>query len=269
MLPLAGPVPPPSNPRGSLVFISCGQFTVEEKRLGNAVKAVIEGLTSCEGYFAENQNSLLGLSQHIFGALNRARGLVAIMHHRGRVETHSGEHVRGSVWVEQEIAISAFLAQAQGNEMPVLIYIQRGIKREGVREQLLLSPVEFETDEELLTDLRRQITTGAFAPCVAQPNPVRSSAEQRNFEIARSAIEKHGDAAVKVLRHLKTVGKYAVGNYSPPPPVGLTGAQTREMLNTLVGEQLVRYDITNHTIDERTYEIAHGMGPVLNELLYP
>ena len=102
--------------------------------------AAVEELTSCEGYFAENQNSLLGLSQHIFGALNRAAGLIAVMHHRGRVVTPSGEHIRGSVWVEQEIGIAAFLAQVQNRRLPVLVYIQKGIEREGVRQQLRLKP---------------------------------------------------------------------------------------------------------------------------------
>ena len=95
--------------RKPLVFISCGQFTDEEKLLGARVAKLVEELTSCEGYFAENENSLAGLSQNIFGALNRAVGLIAIMHHRGRVETPSGHRTRGSVWVEQETGIAAFL----------------------------------------------------------------------------------------------------------------------------------------------------------------
>ena len=85
-----------------LVFISCGQYTEGEKQLGKNLVALVEKLSSCEGYFAENQNSLLGLSEHIFGALDRAVGLIAVMHHRGRVESPTGGHIRGSVWVERE-----------------------------------------------------------------------------------------------------------------------------------------------------------------------
>jgi hypothetical protein len=119
------------------------------------------------GRWADNQNSLLGLSQHIFGALNRAAGLIAVMHHRGRVETPSGGQIRGSVWVEQEIGIAAFLAQAQQRRLPVLVYIQKGIEREGVRQQLRLKPVEFEAEEEVLADLREQIGKGTFGPDIA------------------------------------------------------------------------------------------------------
>ena len=112
---------PQKNPSQHLVFVSCGQFTDEEIQLGKEIAKMVRQLTGYEGYFAENQNSLQGLSQHIFGALNRAAGLIAVMHHRGRVETPSGTHIRGSVWVEQEIAIAAFLAHIQGRELPVLI----------------------------------------------------------------------------------------------------------------------------------------------------
>ncbi len=161
MAPLVGPSGKP------LVFISCGQYTDQERDLGKDLAAIVGELTPCEGYFAENQNSLLGLSQHIFGALDRAVGFIAVVHHRGTVATPSGRHVRGSVWVEQEIAIAAFLAQAQGRRLATLVYIQKGIAREGVRQQLRLKPVEFETESEILADLREQITKRNFEPVVA------------------------------------------------------------------------------------------------------
>ena len=157
-----------TSPTGKpLVFISCGQYTEKERKLGKDLATLVGELTSCEGYFAENQNSLLGLSQHIFAALNRAAGFIAVMHHRGRVETPEGEQIRGSVWVEQEIAIAAFLAQAQGRDLPVLVYIQKGIKREGVRQQLRLKAVEFEAEEEVVADLKVQIRDRTFEPVPA------------------------------------------------------------------------------------------------------
>lgn len=59
------------------------------------------------------------------------------MHPRGQVEGLGGNrHTRASVWIEQEIAIAAFLTATRNRDIPVLLYIQRGIKWEGVREQL-------------------------------------------------------------------------------------------------------------------------------------
>jgi hypothetical protein len=147
-----------------LVFISCGQFTEEERALGRALTQLVDELTPFDGYFAENQTSLEGLSHNIFGALNRCCGFVAVMHHRGNVKTLHGQHIRASVWVEQEVAIAAFLKQAQNRNLAVAFYTQRDIRREGVREQLHLNPVEFDTDDEVLRDFKARLLDGRFRP---------------------------------------------------------------------------------------------------------
>ena len=72
-----------------------------------------------------------GLSQNIFGALNRCSGFVAVMHNRGEVQTPNGKQVRASVWVEQEIAIAAFLRQAQDRKLEVVVYLQNDIGEKG------------------------------------------------------------------------------------------------------------------------------------------
>ena len=156
-----------------LVFISCGQYREQEIALGSALAETVSELTAFEGYFAQNQTSLDGLSQHIFRALSQASGFVAVMHHRGEVETPTGRQVRASVWIEQEIAIAAFLRQAADRDLPVVVYIQKGIHREGVRDHLLLGAVEFETEAEVLRDFTKRLKDGTFAPKrPAQPKSV-------------------------------------------------------------------------------------------------
>jgi hypothetical protein len=147
-----------------LVFISCGQYCDEEIKLGKELADAVNELTNFEGYFAQNQTSLDGVSQHILGALNRCAGFVGIMHHRGVVETPDRRFKRASVWVEQELAIAAFIQQAQQRQLATVVYTQKGIHREGVREQLLLGAVEFDTESEVLTDFRRRLGDGHFRP---------------------------------------------------------------------------------------------------------
>ena len=152
----------------SIVFVSCGQYSEEEISLGKAVERLVEETTGVTAYFAENQNSLQALSENIFHSLRRAAGFIAIMHHRGTVKTPHGTHIRGSVWIEQEIAIAAFLT-ASGQSFPVIVYQQTdedgvSIKREGVREQLRLDPVAFHNADDVLRDLNLRIETGKFAP---------------------------------------------------------------------------------------------------------
>ena len=144
-----------ANLRSGLIFVSCGQVTAQEKRLGDDVCALVRELSPHRPYFAENQNSLDGLTKNILGALDDAVALIAIMHPRGTVRfPDKSEHVRASVWIEQEIAIAAFIAQILGRPLRVACYIHADVRREGMREQLQLNPVTFREDSEVLGHLR-------------------------------------------------------------------------------------------------------------------
>ncbi|HXI25557.1 MAG TPA: hypothetical protein VNG71_16950 [Pyrinomonadaceae bacterium] len=152
-----------------LVFISCGQFTDDEISLGKAVESLIQNETSFDAYFAEQQNSLDGLTTNILSNLNRAAGFIAIMHHRGEFDTPHEHLIRASVWVEQEIAIAAFIQHVLGRRIEVAVYIQRGISREGIRQQLRLKPVEFDQSDEVLADLRKRVKSWAVEATSPQP----------------------------------------------------------------------------------------------------
>jgi hypothetical protein len=102
-----------------LIFISCGQSTDQEKKLGKAVVAIVRGF-GFEPYFAETQSSLNGLHENILNKLNDCAGLISIMHDRGRVSGLGGTtHTRGSVWIEQEIAIAAFITHTLKRKIEV------------------------------------------------------------------------------------------------------------------------------------------------------
>jgi hypothetical protein len=140
---------------GGLIFISCGQVTNAEKALGKQVCDLVRQLTPHEPYFAENQNSLEALTNNILGSLDDAVGLIAIMHPRGVVTFPDNRHeVRGSVWIEQEIAIAAYTTQILRRPLKIAPYIHRSVRREGMRDQLLLNAVPFTDDSEVLRHLR-------------------------------------------------------------------------------------------------------------------
>ena len=140
------------------VFISCGQVTEAELRLGSDVSRLVKELTPFEPYFAQNQQSLEGLTKNILDGLERSVGLIAIMHPRGQVISPFGKkHVRASVWIEQEIAIAAFITQVLKRPIKVSAYIHGSIYREGMRDQLQLNPFLFKDDDEVLDHLRRTL----------------------------------------------------------------------------------------------------------------
>jgi len=136
-----------------IVFISCGQQTEQEKELGEQIQKLVRELTPFEPYYAEYQSSLEGLTKNIFAALHRCVGFVAVMHHRGRVEP-PGDLVRASVWVEQEIAIAAFIRAILGKNIEVAAFAEKGIALEGVRKQVLLNPKEFASNKDVIAHLR-------------------------------------------------------------------------------------------------------------------
>jgi hypothetical protein len=152
----------------ALVFISCGQFSPEEKQLGTAVCNLVDSIPGLEGYFADQQSSPEGLSKHIFGALERAAGFIAVMHPRGEV-TLGGTHTRASVWIEQEIAIVSYIQATRGEGGPkVAAYARKGIHREGVRDTIILNPKEFETNDDVLEDLKKKLTVWKLKPWLSK-----------------------------------------------------------------------------------------------------
>ena len=138
--------------RTNRVFISCGQQSQEEIDLGQEIVDAVNRVPGLEAYFAENQQSLEGVTHNIFQAIYTSSGLIAVIHRRDQISS-SPVTYRGSVWVEQEIAIGSFLVQALGRPLPVRVYMEKEIKREGVRRDILLNPIEFESSEEVLADL--------------------------------------------------------------------------------------------------------------------
>ncbi|HEY4682207.1 MAG TPA: hypothetical protein VIH17_03045 [Candidatus Acidoferrales bacterium] len=196
----------------STIFISCGQVTEEEKELGTAVCKLVRELTSCEPYFAENQSSLEGLTKNILGALNRCAGLIVIMHPRGIVTFPDGhQHTRASIWIEQEIAIAAFLTQVLGRDLRVAAYIHTDIAREGMRDKLQLNPTLFQSSGEVLGHLRRTLRIwGQLGPVSISPlqialdyQEVKITGEQHDYQLVvtltNSGLTKIQDYQVDVF----------------------------------------------------------------------
>lgn len=149
------------------IFISCGQQTDEEKELGKKIQKLVRELTQYDPYFAEFQNSLEGLSKNIFSELYKCKGFITVLHRRGEVSP--GDHSRASVWVEQEIAIAAFIKQVLKKDIKIVPLIQSGIKLEGVRKQLILNPKEFTSNNDALEFIRTILSNWDDRPNNADP----------------------------------------------------------------------------------------------------
>jgi len=128
------------------VFISCGQRTEEEKGLGSSCKKHFER-RGFSVYLAEAVQSLEALTENIFYHLRNSEYAVFIDCAR---EPLGSDKFRGSTFVNQELAIAAFL------NIDSRVFHEEGVIREGVAEYLIAKPVLFKSRPQFLGKLGRQ-----------------------------------------------------------------------------------------------------------------
>ena len=249
-----------------LIFVSCGQSTPSERKLGQEIAKMVERETSCRAYFAENQNTLEGVTENILKKLRVAAGFIAIMHPRGNVtnphSTGGQSWVRGSVWVEQEISIAAFISQALEQPMRVRAYVHEDILREGLRDKLHLNPRLFKEDAEILHDLAAELPS--WRGLVA-PQPAQFAIEHR-----RLASEKLGrlsetgkNLVIDLLHHGKTEASELMKRCRPQE-------QFNEAIQQARGEGLVKDSVSGNPARPGTlyfWEVNPSFNSVLRELL--
>ncbi len=136
------------------VFISCGQYTQAEKSLGRQIAEMVKKVTGLEPFFAEDVQDLNGLDANILGALRDCVGFIVVLHPRGQITRPDKPAViRGSVWIEQEIAIATYIQRVEKRALPTIAFKHKSVSREGIRELLHLNPIEFTDESKVLAVL--------------------------------------------------------------------------------------------------------------------
>src|SRR4029077_17184278 len=140
-----------------LIFISCGQFTTEEKTLGKNIYKMVESL-DMQPFFAEEVQDLKGLNENILDNLRDCAGFITVLHPRGTLKRPDGSlHTRASVWIEQEIAIATYIKHVEKRDIPVIAFIHQSVGREGIRDLLHLNPITFSEEMEVLAGLPERL----------------------------------------------------------------------------------------------------------------
>jgi hypothetical protein len=170
-----------------LIFVCHGQLD-HEREGGLRLVKLINDTPGFRAFFAETVHDTDGLSQHIFANLERCDGFLAVMHKRGEVTFLDRHSTRASVWIQQELAIVSFLNYQRhaGSRIKVRVFAQRGIKREGLAEVLILNPVGFERDE----DLPRMVSDWLMGPDFAD-DPIERTREGLFDQIAAQVADLH------------------------------------------------------------------------------
>lgn len=139
------------------IFISCGQFTEAERRLGREIASLVTELTGHDSFFADQVQDLGGLDTNILDALRDCVALIVVMHPRGTITHEGSSRVRASVWIEQELAIATYIQRVDKRPLPIIAFIHRDVGREGIRDLLILNPIPFGGDADVLGELRKRL----------------------------------------------------------------------------------------------------------------
>jgi hypothetical protein len=142
------------------IFISCGQYTDAERRLGKQISEMVRALTDLEPFFAEEIQDLNGLDANILNALRNCVAFITVLHPRGEIRNPGGTVlVRASVWIEQEIAIATYVKRVGNRPVPIIAFKHKSVGREGIRDLLHLNPIEFSDEGEILAELPRHLAS--------------------------------------------------------------------------------------------------------------
>lgn len=157
-----------------LIFISCGQQTPNEKKLGTAVQLLVNSISGFKAYFAEYVQNLDALSHNVFDGLRKCSGLISFLHERGKVIHDSKEWgYRSSAWVNQEIAILAYRKQFEGIDIPILVFKDEKVRLEGAMTSLIVNPITMSSEDDILSKIKSWMTSTEF--------PSNSSASDERF----------------------------------------------------------------------------------------
>jgi len=135
--------------RNARVFISCGQRTASERQIGKSIEDYFKS-RGFETYFAERVHSPEALTENIFEFLRQSEYFVFVDFKRERID--KGEH-RGSLFVNQELAISTFL------KLPGIGFSEVGVKREGILDYQIYNAIPFTNGLEVIDALGDQTQT--------------------------------------------------------------------------------------------------------------
>ena len=141
-----------THPLKARVFISCGQLNDKEKDCGFICKDYF-GHRGFSTYLAETVQSLQGLTDNIFYHLRNSEYAVFIDHER---ENLNADECRGSVFVNQELAIATFL------QIESRVFHEGRVKREGVANYIIAKPIHFKDKSDFLKKLAEQ--TESWSP---------------------------------------------------------------------------------------------------------
>lgn len=129
------------------------------------------------------------------------------MHPRGEINRpDGGKLVRGSVWVEQEIAILAFITEVLKKRVPIYFYRHRSVGLEGIRSVLLTNArVEFVDEDDVRKDVEALLPSVEVVPFAEY---------DARYEVTFKPVEQRSDEHIyELLVHLENCGTVRITDF--------------------------------------------------------
>ncbi len=207
--------------RKARVFISCGQRTKREENIGLEVDRYFRE-RGFKTYFAKKVHSPEALTEHIFAHLKESEYFVFIDFKREkikscklRLEKKKSNEFRGSLFVNQEIAIATFL-KLQG-----LGFSEKGVKREGILNYQIFNAFPFKDGTEIIAKLRKETSNwnpesvnelflsydkrGDHKDIILSNHPQKPLTDWWHIEVKNRNKSKHAFSCLAYLSYIKDI----------------------------------------------------------------
>jgi hypothetical protein len=226
------------------VFISCGQYAPEEKRLGSQIAELVRS-AGFDPFFAEEVHDLGGLDRNIFDALHSCVGFITVLHPRGAITRPDNSVViRASVWIEQEIAIAAYIQHVEKRPLQVIAFRHVSVGREGVRDFVQLNPIEFRDESEVLAALPELLHK--LKPIVERP-----AAPSPAFAQARYEEWKKLDGVLRTCARAMGYAFVPINSFRPGDERNDPGAAMQRGYDALNGSLLIADALAKNGVIEK------------------
>lgn len=140
------------------VFISCGQASDDERKVASDLNSWF----SDEGYnpyLAIETQSILDLNAGIIDQLKTSDFYLFINFKREKLSDDNGGLYRGSLFTNQELAISYALRFEK-----MLMLNQKGVKHEGMHKFMVSNIPEFADPEEVVDEVKKAVQKANWSP---------------------------------------------------------------------------------------------------------
>jgi len=158
--------------------------------LGRTLARTIED-NGLRPFFAQDVHSAGDLNSEVFKAIQTCDAFLGILQKRG-VVTYAGfpPVERSSVWIQQEIAVFCYRMFLEQRSLPIRVFSERGILREGVIQIAIVNPIEFDRSTDVVSGVDAWLKSRDF-----EEHPVMA----RREELFRQRIQELSNDAELLL----------------------------------------------------------------------